>query len=323
MRLSCGLSSFSQLNAEVDSLRVNFDDEDEKNPRFGALTEEVGSADKARGMLIRFWRLCVKPWGEKLPLAHADFDLGRLGVMLETGWAVEYNGGIQAYDAAARFKWYWDCCEKSRKAKAKRDERKAERAAASANRSDKTPAGHQLESSRTPAGLQLDTSGSPAGDPPIPVLIPVPVLSSKTDRPAELATVHNAREGAPARVDLPDGQSAGQENEFPPGLTLDGLIAIWNDFRHPVMPEADVLDPDLVPGALEALAAHPEASYWQARMKQLIESPFARGEVATESFPQGWVANLGYFVQMHEAIRAGRVDSHSAKRKKQANWRGK
>lgn len=150
-----------------------------------------------------------------------------------------------------------------------------------------------------------------------------PSSAAQTEPFSDRPTVHDerARPGARTRVD-PNrvGRSVKKVAAGPPmptGLTVEGLVAIWNDWLVDPMLPVETCDPDVVPTALAALAEHPDVAYWQARMKQLVNAPFARGEVPTNLNPEGWVVTFTHLVQLHDAIRAGRYDSHKGTLKRQ------
>jgi len=96
--------------------RVNWEDEIEIDERFKALVRRLGNEDTARGMLMRFWKLAQKFWGEEMALVPEEqFELGQFDVLLEVKLAEKRDGGYYARGAETNFDWYLQVCRASKK----------------------------------------------------------------------------------------------------------------------------------------------------------------------------------------------------------------
>jgi hypothetical protein len=93
--------------------RVNFDDKEELDPRFANLAEMLGCADRARGMLIRFWRDAQNYWVYKdAGIPWEVFASNELLPLLKSHWAYTDYNEVYAVDGESKFAWLRDSVEK-------------------------------------------------------------------------------------------------------------------------------------------------------------------------------------------------------------------
>lgn len=87
--------------------RINIDDDIEQQDEFWNLLSLLqGDRDRALGQLVRFFRLTIKPWARGQGVTEAEILKAGLGTMLESGWAVPFEGGYTAKGADDHFAWY-------------------------------------------------------------------------------------------------------------------------------------------------------------------------------------------------------------------------
>jgi hypothetical protein len=97
--------------------RINIEDGLFADARFQRLARILnGNSDQALGMLVRFWQLAQKHWGDEMSLVPEDeFTWGDFAPLLETKFAEKREGGYYARGSEQRFNWYLELCRKSRK----------------------------------------------------------------------------------------------------------------------------------------------------------------------------------------------------------------
>lgn len=100
--------------------RINFDDSAEDRPEFRRLVRLFnGDDDRARGILIRFWKTAQILWGEGRLVPQELMDRGEWQPLIDTGWARPMNvgdtlkggttiqvGGYYAIGSEEYFAWY-------------------------------------------------------------------------------------------------------------------------------------------------------------------------------------------------------------------------
>ena len=88
--------------------RLNIEDTIDADPRFRRLVRLLnGNDNEALGLLIRFWRLAQKYWGEGEHLVpEEEFRLDGFEPILKSGLAEKRSGGIYARGSEERFAWY-------------------------------------------------------------------------------------------------------------------------------------------------------------------------------------------------------------------------
>lgn len=142
--------------------RINFEDEIAIDHRFRHLVRKVGDEDKANGMLLRFWRIAQRYWGQGELVPKKVFELEELHSILECDLAEERPDGIYAKGTEKRFQWYVQKCDASKKGVQARK-----------NSNRDTSAGQPADHSRS-------TESSAPVNPLVPTLAPVPVPTQNT-----------------------------------------------------------------------------------------------------------------------------------------------
>lgn len=96
--------------------RINIDDDVESRPEYRKLLKLVGGDDhKALGMLVTFWRLAQKYWGEGKLIPLADIEAWDFQPILESRWGIRKDDGIYAIGSEERFAWYRQRVEAGKK----------------------------------------------------------------------------------------------------------------------------------------------------------------------------------------------------------------
>jgi hypothetical protein len=107
--------------------RINFEDDVESRDEFRKLVKLLnGDDDKARGMLLRFWRIAQKYWGERRLVSIAELEFADLGLIIDSRWGivdpepkVEWElldiKGVYAIGSEERFSWYRQKCDAGKK----------------------------------------------------------------------------------------------------------------------------------------------------------------------------------------------------------------
>lgn len=126
--------------------RINFDDDIESKKEFWKLLPLVGNdRDVALGKLVRFFRLAQRAYGEDRPIDKVELEDESLIVMIDSGWAIPFEGGYRGKGCDDHFAWYRQRVDAGKKrAESERDEMGRFK-----------PSGKPAESSETPAEPQL------------------------------------------------------------------------------------------------------------------------------------------------------------------------
>lgn len=259
--------------------RVNFNDDDELDFRFSLLSSALGDSDRARGMLIRFWRMAQKLWGKDKGAIPIDmFKMTDFEPLIRTGWAIECAGKITAADADERFKWYWEACENARKSVEKRKAKKDALFQQSVN-------GASTERQQSVNGA------STTREPPIPV--PAPILRIAVE---------------------PKGSPESPPTRRPSHNPLD-LVSLWNSKRHQNMPAVNLKT--FKSGTVRwrsavARMGDQPLDYWADVLERMCKSSFCRGE--SQGGGRTWVANFDFFVkpESHLKVLEGKYDDADA-----------
>ena len=116
--------------------RINFEDDVESRDEFRKLVKLLGGDDdRARGMLIRFWRIAQKHWAEYRLVSDLEMESGEVQVLIDSRWALHYPDGYTEEDGTKslttgyyaigseeRFAWYRQKVQAGiKRASAKRD----------------------------------------------------------------------------------------------------------------------------------------------------------------------------------------------------------
>ena len=102
--------------------RLNIEDTLESKSEFWRLLDIFQDRDKCLGILIRFFRLAQKRYGQEQPITEEDLSAEGLECMIASGWAVPIEGGYRAKGADRHFDWYRQRVEAGKKrAKSKRE----------------------------------------------------------------------------------------------------------------------------------------------------------------------------------------------------------
>lgn len=267
----------ARLNVDYAAVRVD--------PRFRALSRKLGCEGKAWEMVLRFWDMAQKHWGQGSPIPRKIFDLeGDLGILLEVDLAVEIEGGIYARGSKEQFDWYRQRVESGRRGGQKSIQSRIEKYGSS------DP--HVLRSKQEAV---LQESRSKPEAPPEAAKKPLtPTLTPSLYREA-----------------LPDGNAMS-----PPGrrrgLDPTPLVHLWNELAHPNMPRVD----DFKSGqpryrsARSRLLEKPELEYWRGVIERMNVSSFCRGEVTAKDGRKAWVGNFEFMVRPDSArkVLAGNYD---------------
>ena len=95
--------------------RINVEDDVESRPEYRKLLKLVGyDDDKALGMLVRFWRLAQKYWGEGKLVPLEEIETWEFQPLIESRWAIARENGVYARGAEDRFEWYKQRCDAGR-----------------------------------------------------------------------------------------------------------------------------------------------------------------------------------------------------------------
>lgn len=96
--------------------RINIEDDIELRDEFWRLLPLVeNDRERALGKLVLFFRLAQRRYAEGRPIGLAELQELRLGCMVESGWAVEIEGGYQAKGAEGQFEWLVEARKNSKK----------------------------------------------------------------------------------------------------------------------------------------------------------------------------------------------------------------
>lgn len=220
--------------------RINIEEELYGDHRFRRLTRKVGNEDNALGLLVRFWRLAQKYWGDNESLVPlSEFEAEDFQVISEAGLAEVRESGVYAKGAKKHFAWYLQRVDAGKKrADAPRTESgqftsdsPAERKPAGQNTSEtqlpdqRNPVSHQplsLALALSPALAQKKEEYS-VGKPDAKALVP------KTGPPGELNTrkfiatyvkAYQARYSEKSRPEI-TGKVQGQIKNFLKSYPID------------------------------------------------------------------------------------------------------
>lgn len=92
--------------------RINVDDGLESRPEYRKLLKlHDGDDDRALGMLVRFWRLAQKYWGDGELVPAEDIQDWGFEYIIESKWGVLKERGVYAIGSEERFAWYRQKCE--------------------------------------------------------------------------------------------------------------------------------------------------------------------------------------------------------------------
>lgn len=92
--------------------RINVEDDIELRIEYRRLLKLVGGDDdKAMGMLVRFWRVAQRYWGQNQLVPIEEFNEWGFQPLIESRWAIVKPEGVEAYGAASQFSWYRQRCE--------------------------------------------------------------------------------------------------------------------------------------------------------------------------------------------------------------------
>ena len=218
--------------------RVNVEDEIEFDPRFKALARRLGCEDRARGMLVRFWRTAQTHWGRGELVPRELFNVGDFGEILAVGLAEDRGTGFYARGSEERFAWYVQVCQagkrRSKGPRNKNGQLISDKPADDQRPLDKTPAEDQRPDQLLTPTLTLTPSLS---------------LSFKKERESDNAPI---------------------------GASPSALIEIWNANRG-ALPAAR-LTPKRKLKAAARLKDQPDLAYWERVVRRLAASSFATGK---------------------------------------------
>jgi hypothetical protein len=144
--------------------RINIDDDVESRPEFRRLLKLVAyDDDKALGILVRFWRLAQKYWGEHQLVPMEEIENWEFQPIIDSRWGIVKPEGVYAIGSEERFAWYRQKCDAAKKGGRPKEPKLT---------GDKpeeigTQPEHQSDSPR------ID-SANPLAPAPVPVLVPVP-----------------------------------------------------------------------------------------------------------------------------------------------------
>lgn len=159
--------------------RINIDDDVESRPEYRKLLKSVNyDDDKALGMLVRFWRLAQKYWGEHKLVPMQEMEDWEFLPLIESKWAiVKEDGGIYAKGAEERFAWYRQKCDAGKKGGRPRIDPPAE----------KEP--EETENNRSEPDMHSDLLRIDSVNPlaPVPVPAPAPAPAQKQESIGETA----------------------------------------------------------------------------------------------------------------------------------------
>lgn len=146
--------------------RIVFDLDVEFDPRFKLLAQRLGCPDRARGMLIRFWRIAQKYWGKDLLIPRSRFDDNNFTVLLDVGFAEERPDGFYAKGSKEYFAWYRKAIESGqrggKKSAATRRRKYGSAIPAQAKNQPNPPKGHRrVASVENPEGSPKGRFGLP------------------------------------------------------------------------------------------------------------------------------------------------------------------
>lgn len=144
--------------------RINVDDDIETRPEYRRLVKILeGNDHEALGLLVNFWRLAQKYWGEGKLVPIEDVETWGFEPLVESKWAVIREEGVYAKGSEERFAWY------------------RQRVQAGKSRSEAPRGDNGQFIGSTPAEVQRTTSEAPAETPstviPHQPLVPAPVLA--------------------------------------------------------------------------------------------------------------------------------------------------
>lgn len=160
--------------------RINVDDDVEGRNEYRKLLKLLGGDDdRALGMLIRFWRLAQKYWGEGKLVPLEEVQAWDFQPILDSRWGLIREDGVYAIGSEERFAWYRQVLEAASaggkaRANAPRDEK-----GRILPESSRTPAEHHPPGGFLPAGHQPESS--PLTLSPVPAPAPVPALVLKKE----------------------------------------------------------------------------------------------------------------------------------------------
>lgn len=156
------------------------DDDIEQRPEYRRLLKLVGyDDDKALGMLVRFWRLAQKYWGEHQLVPLEDIENWEFQPIVDSRWGVVREDGVYAIGSEERFAWYRQKCDAAKKGGRPKDE--------SGHKPDETE--DKLEQTETKPEKTEANRNKPIGLPRIDSanpLVPVPVLSPENNKKKSL-----------------------------------------------------------------------------------------------------------------------------------------
>lgn len=96
--------------------RINVEDDIETKKEFWKLLPFAqGNRDTAMGMLVRFFRIAQKAYGEGRRMTRAELETEDLACMIECGWAVPADDGFRCKGEDDHFAWYRQKVEAGKK----------------------------------------------------------------------------------------------------------------------------------------------------------------------------------------------------------------
>lgn len=265
--------------------RINVAPEILVNPRFQRLVRKLGGdADKALGLLIRFWWAAQRHWGDNKALIPKDeFDLGDFEHLAEVGLAIVTDAGVKARGADKHFDWYLQRLQTASFAGQKSAEARREKYgtavplhARNAPNQNRTTGSEDV---RTPPNQTRTTT-----EPNPNVLALTPVLVPTLDRDIVIAKA----------ITRPTTPPAGE------------LVDIWNSHCSSSLSQVTKVTTKRKQKLLARLREEPDLAYWEQTIKRIAASAFCRGEGT-----QGWRASLDWLIANdtnHAKVNEGKYD---------------
>lgn len=96
--------------------RINVEDNIELRIEYRRLLKLVGGDDdRALGMLVRFWRVAQRHWGQHSLVPIEEFNEWGFQPLIESKWAIIKETGVYAIGAEEQFAWYRQKCDAAKK----------------------------------------------------------------------------------------------------------------------------------------------------------------------------------------------------------------
>jgi hypothetical protein len=162
--------------------RINVEDDIESRLEYRKLLKLVGyDDDKALGMLIRFWRLAQKYWGEHKLVPIEEMENWDFQPLVESRWAIITEEGVYAKGAEEQFAWYRQKCDAAKNGGRPKKEKPAE--------TEKKPE----ETETKPTRIEKNPPS------PAPSLSPVPIQKEKEENITAIVSIAPASEIVPKK----------------------------------------------------------------------------------------------------------------------------